>query len=587
VTRRARRIAAACTALATLAGAASAAGAQTVRVRVVERATSQPVPGAILSLLTADSARVAPGLSDGDGRHELRAPGAGTYRIQVERVGFGTVITLPFELRATETRDQTVLLTSRPTQLAGVRVVDRRTCSPDPARTAATADLWSEARKALTASELAAARRLVPVELRRYRRTLDDRLRVEEERPVESRTGVTQKPYVTPTPAELAQRGYVRDEGNESLYYAPDAGILLSEEFLRDHCFTAVGRADADTLLVGLAFRPIRDRRGVVDVSGTLWLDAPTSELRHLVFRYTNLSGYSDAPHVGGRLEFQRLPNGAWITQRWYVRTARVAGVTDVAGRRGYELLGYQEEGGEAIARGVVLSAGGAGAAGGAGGAVVQGAGGTAAAAATLAGLVYDSTRGAGVTGAHVLITGPNGRFFRDSTDAAGRFRRAVEPGRYTMRVDHPLFAHPAARGELATEVAPGGTAELVAYVPGATTLAGTSSCALPSAAADAPTGMLIGRARDAGTGAALAFAAVTVRWPLSQPLGAGPRVRVTARGQELRVAADAAGRWVACGVPAGVPVHVGGAEPGAGAPVELPPGGVVGRDALIARPPQ
>jgi hypothetical protein len=63
--------------------------------------------------------------------------------------------------------------------------------------------------------------------------------------------------------------------------------------------------------------------------------------------------------------------------------------------------------------------------------------------------------------------------------------------------------------------------------------------------------------------------------------------VRVRPRGQELRVTADAAGRYVACAVPATVPLAVGpAAEPAPAGDdmVRVPAGGVVGRDVVVVR---
>jgi hypothetical protein len=557
-----------------LAAAASALraatlGAQAVRVRVVERATSAPVAGAIVSLLTGDSVRVSPGLTDADGRQELRASGPGTYRVQVERVGYATVVTLPVELGPGATRDLPVLLTSRATSVAGVRVVGRRQCAEDPARTAETANLWAEARKALESSELAAAGRLVPVEARRYRRSLDRVLRVTQES-VTTRTASTGRPYVTLAPEELAARGFVRrDDVAGDVYFAPDARVLLSDAFLRGHCFAVEEqRAESDARLVGLAFRPVRSRGDLVDVAGTLWLDARSAELRYLEYRYTGLGAGRDAPGVGGRVEFDRLPTGAWIVRRWYIRTPqRAQTIRPETGMREVAVVGYTEDGGEVVVR--------------AGGGAPGGAPGAASRAAALVGAVYDSTRGAGVAGARVLIAGPDGRTFTDSTDADGRFRRVVEPGRYTVRVDHPLFAHPAARGELTAETTAGDSVSLLAFVPAAATLTAACGPARP-ARPDAPTGTVVGRVRDASTAAPLAFAQVAVRWTAPRPIAAGPRVRVGPRGYEMRVSADAAGRYVACGVPAGVPLSIAAGPPdadAASARLEVPPNGIAGRD--------
>jgi hypothetical protein len=63
--------------------------------------------------------------------------------------------------------------------------------------------------------------------------------------------------------------------------------------------------------------------------------------------------------------------------------------------------------------------------------------------------------------------------------------------------------------------------------------------------------------------------------------------VRVGPRGRELRVTADVSGRYVACAVPAAVPLVVGPAAQTGEAPdgpLSVPAGGVVGRDVVVIR---
>ena len=77
------------------------------------------------------------------------------------------------------------------------------------------------------------------MELRRYERTLDDRLRVKRDTTTHVQVGVTDRPYVTPPPEALSAKGYVWRADSAEVYYAPDTRVLLSDSFLRDHCFSA------------------------------------------------------------------------------------------------------------------------------------------------------------------------------------------------------------------------------------------------------------------------------------------------------------------------------------------------------------
>jgi hypothetical protein len=55
-----------------------------------------------------------------------------------------------------------------------------------------------------------------------------------------------------------------------------------------------------------------------------MWLDAENSELRRLDFRYENLDLDVDTSRLGGTVEFDRLPSGAWIVRRWAIRVPMV-----------------------------------------------------------------------------------------------------------------------------------------------------------------------------------------------------------------------------------------------------------------------
>src|SRR4029453_5669250 len=83
---------------------------------------------------------------------------------------------------------------------------------------------------------------------------------------------VTRNPFVSVPAAQLSANGYVRQGSTENTYFAPDAAVLLSDEFLRDHCFRlrqGEGRREG---LIGLGFEPVRGRNKP-DIAGTLWID--------------------------------------------------------------------------------------------------------------------------------------------------------------------------------------------------------------------------------------------------------------------------------------------------------------------------
>ena len=143
---------------------------------------------------------------------------------------------------------------------------------------------------------------------------------------------------------DLLSGGFVRPEGDGSVYYAPDAEVLLSDPFLDTHCMRLTEGRDESKGLIGLAFEPLEDR-GVTEISGTLWVDPATGELQWLDYRYEEL----DVPNrerLGGRVSFGGLPNGTWIVRDWSIRMPRLEATRTPGGRVRTELTGIKEEGG-------------------------------------------------------------------------------------------------------------------------------------------------------------------------------------------------------------------------------------------------
>jgi len=73
---------------------------QSVHGRLLDRATTEPVTAATVQLLggTDGDRVVASGVTDESGRFRIRAPAAGTYRLQFTRIGYRPVITATFSL---------------------------------------------------------------------------------------------------------------------------------------------------------------------------------------------------------------------------------------------------------------------------------------------------------------------------------------------------------------------------------------------------------------------------------------------------------------------------------------------------------
>lgn len=128
------------------------------------------------------------------------------------------------------------------------------------------------------------------------------------------------RPFASRTPDVIARDGYLVETETEASYYAPDAMVLLSPEFTSSHCFSEAKPAKDHAGMVGLAFKPERDRQGIVDVDGTMWLDEATLALRSIEYRYTGVPQAVRAANVGGQLRFARHPSAGWLLSAWEIR---------------------------------------------------------------------------------------------------------------------------------------------------------------------------------------------------------------------------------------------------------------------------
>ena len=335
-------------ALAWLLLAGSPVGAQTVSTQVLSRETSQPVVGALVYLLDDSGAVVRTALTDERGRVLfLRFP-AGSYRVRAEMIGMATGESNLLEARVGATLHEEIRLDARPIRLEGIAVAVDERCRVRPAEGLLTAQGWDEARKALATAVFTDEQRLYRYQTMLYERDLDRNTRVIRRENQSRREANMRSPFRSRPAEELIDRGFVEPSGGVDLYFAPDANVLLSDVFLDSHCFRLRRGERGETAgLIGLAFEPTSERRRIIDVAGTLWLDPASSELRWLEYRYANLDPDIRSDEIGGRVEFQRMPEGGWIVPEWWIRMPRVALQTDGfrGGRRRY-VVGFREAGG-------------------------------------------------------------------------------------------------------------------------------------------------------------------------------------------------------------------------------------------------
>jgi hypothetical protein len=398
----------------------SAARAQVVVVQLREELSDAPLPGAIVRLLR-DGEDVAQALTNSAGRALLRPPAPGTYAIRINRIGFQPMTTDSFRLARGQTMERELSMTAVRISLPTVVVASRGECDAGLADGSVAVALWEEIRNALTANVLTTRERNVSLHVSQFRRSVNPEGAIENEWVVSSRPWFG-APFASHPAATLAARGFVWEERNGSMTFAgPDAALFLSEAFISTHCFWAVpGEGD----LIGLAFAPLPSRE-VADVRGTLWVRRSTSELASLDFTYTRLPSDLRPDDLGGRVEFRRLPSGAWIISYWHIRMPRLELVAAEFRAGGDRLLprqarparrtvvGFQDHGGR-----------------------VELASEHAARRALVMGRIFDSTTAAGVAGAVVHVRGQGDSVLTDDT---GRYLLSVAAdGNQTLVASHP-----------------------------------------------------------------------------------------------------------------------------------------------------
>lgn len=404
------------------AGTPPAADAQVVRGRLLDADGETGVGGAMMTLVHFDGTEVDRTLSSVDGRFRVTAPTPGNYRLRAERIGYATAFSRYFEVAAGKTVRMDMSASVEAISLVGIEASGERRCGVEPKKGLKLARVWDEARKALAAAAWTQERGYYEYEMRNLRQRLEpgSHKLISEDRSYNR--SYVKAPYVSRPADSLVEGGFARITRHESLYWAPDAEVLLSDAFLRTHCFSLKTDWRKASGLLGLRFEP-QSRRAVPDIGGTLWLDPRTSRLERLEFTYRNMD-YPDGignNGAGGTLDFEALPNGTWVVDSWRIRMPRWKMRRNPAGGRGYAIVEeILVQGGDVVRvhgdKGTILEA-------------ELGGG--------IAGVVRDSLR-AGLAGATVFAEGTG---IESVTDAEGRFALdGLEPGLYSVGFTHPYL---------------------------------------------------------------------------------------------------------------------------------------------------
>jgi len=304
--------------LACLPLAAPVLQAQTVRGTVVREIDRSAIRGAVVLLLDESSAVRARTLSTVQGVFVLRAPSAGTYRIQTLRIGFRPHTTQLFELA----RDTSMALSLNqvPVNLPAVTAQEVAGCFENPREGLATSLLWDEAKTAIIAADITIQELNYRFDVMLHSRKYDTR---EPRELLESlflrERHQGSRPWSSYPPDTLELRGYVTPSDSGLRYVAPDLDVLLSPYFTRTHCFRVRDPEQTAPQRLALEFWPLGSIRRS-EIKGVLYFDRATRALQSVTFDYVNLPATVRTNVAGGEIEFAQLPNGAWILPRWLIR---------------------------------------------------------------------------------------------------------------------------------------------------------------------------------------------------------------------------------------------------------------------------
>ncbi len=321
--------------------------AQTVRGQLTDSVSRAPLPGAFLTLVDEKGVEKARTITNGSGEFLLTAPAPGVYRLRSKRIGFRPYVSSPLTLTAGSSSSYNAVVDPIPVALSQVVVQGDRQCDVEAG--ASVAAVWEEVHEALAAVSWTSKDPGYWYAIMRFERETTPQGRTRSPDSTWRDDGYRRVPIKSVPPEQLERQGFVVVDTEGWTYHGPDADELISAEFLRTHCFeTKSGRGDTEGL-IGLAFTPARGRT-LPDITGTLWIDRQSALLHHLDFSYTRLPEDLVAPRAGGRIEFLRVPSGAWIVRDWVIRMPQaVMKQRAMAMGTQAEVVGFKEAGGSAL----------------------------------------------------------------------------------------------------------------------------------------------------------------------------------------------------------------------------------------------
>ena len=533
--------------LIALIGIASRLGAQQLRGVVRDSARTVSLPGAVVTAFDSAGAPIGRAISDAAGRFVLALPRTAA-RLHTVRIGYR-----PRDATMPAIGDTLQIVMSRlPPMLATVRVTGSELCPGGNAASGAV-ELWEQAKAGLLATVVARDTKPAKVQALTYRRVTtptDERVT---EQTTQVTSGYSNRPFIAPAEASFfAARGFMQEDTSGRLYSAPDADVLLDDAFAATHCFRTQPADNDHHGQIGLGFSPARGRDALVDVTGVVWIDGVSPQIRSIDFRYTGLEPAAERVGSGGHIEFRSMENGVAFIERWRLRLATLVAdgnqrmdfapgfARSRRSRNEFHVAELRESGGMVLAAawpdGVtwIDSLDG------------------------LNGRVSQLHSALSIPAAVVALSGTNAQTL---TTAEGAFELApVVPGRYDLVVtDTTLSEYAAPRSvQLSADVSRGHLKTVHVELP---SLADVIRDVCRDQPLPRATSMILGRLTTAGT--ERPTGRVVARWQATYNSGSPVTAEnstgrpIAINGAEQRVDMDDKGRFVVCGVARGRPIHL------------------------------
>lgn len=290
--------------------------AQRILGTVLRADGATPAPGVLVVAFDSTAQEMARAVTRGSGDFSLSVDHDAPVSLRLLRPGHLPQDLGTRRLATDEVVDLVTTLEDRPIPLPAWRT-GARSCRGSAEDRAPVLLLLEEARKTL----LIAQARIGDPDLSSRAVTYDHRTARNGEDTLRSLLRRVEGPlpetFRESSVEELERDGFFVNLRGERIFRAPTPPVLIDPWFVRRHCFTlALERG----VVPVLHFRPTREARGLVEVSGSYRFHPQTLALTRVDFRYEGLSGSERSPLVAGMIDLTVLRSGDHVITAWEQR---------------------------------------------------------------------------------------------------------------------------------------------------------------------------------------------------------------------------------------------------------------------------